>query len=206
MADKMMRIAGRGDDGTAKAIGTDNNGSIKVKLASSDVAVPVDIQYHDLATPIPVAPSLQPYLASGAIDPMFVLQTITATKETMANVPSGARGLIAGLIVSAVSGTFSDGQGIALRVRVGLPGKSGTVTITKIFDTDTGTKFTPLTAPGNNALFLHPDFSSSIGDATPGKILHVKGWLPKDSEVGFSAVVSGTDPSAEIELVVQWLF
>jgi hypothetical protein len=45
MADQMFRMAGRGDDGTAKALKTDNNGNLNVKLTGNNVpdgqAIPV---------------------------------------------------------------------------------------------------------------------------------------------------------------------
>lgn len=60
---KGIPLMGRGPDGKAKIINVDENGNVKVQLsgtiptviAGSDVAVPVDLQYHDLINPIPVS-------------------------------------------------------------------------------------------------------------------------------------------------------
>lgn len=55
MADNMMRVAGRGDDGTAKPIKTNDQGTIETSVTDSKIAIPVDIQNHILSDPIPVA-------------------------------------------------------------------------------------------------------------------------------------------------------
>ncbi|MCA1027798.1 hypothetical protein LCM23_17015 [Cytobacillus kochii] len=57
MANEMIRMAGRGDDGTAKALKTDNDGNLGVKLTGSTVAKDengnpvaqaVDLQFNSL--------------------------------------------------------------------------------------------------------------------------------------------------------------
>lgn len=54
--DKMMRIAGRKDDGTAGALNVNANGGIESNITGVDIAMPTDLQYHALAddNPIPV--------------------------------------------------------------------------------------------------------------------------------------------------------
>lgn len=60
---KGIPLMGRDPDGKAKIINVDENGNVKVQqsgnistvIAGSDVAVPVDLQYHDLTNPIPVS-------------------------------------------------------------------------------------------------------------------------------------------------------
>lgn len=54
MADNMMRIAGRTTNGVAKAVRTDDSGNLGTQINHSNIAVPVDIQFHELDNPIPV--------------------------------------------------------------------------------------------------------------------------------------------------------
>lgn len=48
MADKMLRIAGKDQDSLAKGIRVDGDGHLLNRIKGSDIAVPVDLQYHDL--------------------------------------------------------------------------------------------------------------------------------------------------------------
>jgi len=48
MADKMLRIAGKDQDSLARGIRVDGDGVLLNRVKGSDIAVPVDLQYHDL--------------------------------------------------------------------------------------------------------------------------------------------------------------
>ena len=48
MNNKMMRIAGKDSNDIARGISVDEDGKLKNSIAKSEIAVPVDLQYHDL--------------------------------------------------------------------------------------------------------------------------------------------------------------
>lgn len=50
----MMRIAAKDDVGNARAIRVDDAGNVRMNLATSEVAIPVDLQFQDLSSPLPV--------------------------------------------------------------------------------------------------------------------------------------------------------
>lgn len=54
--DKMLRVAGRKEDGTAGPVKLNGNGGVETNITGVDIALPVDLQYHALENdnPIPV--------------------------------------------------------------------------------------------------------------------------------------------------------
>lgn len=120
MADKMMRVAGRDEDGLAKAIKTDLDGNVKVKLAD-DIG---GYEYATDANRVKVVNMTEVKILEDARDlsnkktDVIYSRATYATAPTTANimVPNWARGFILTTIIRGATGTFGAGQGMNMHV------------------------------------------------------------------------------------------
>lgn len=120
MADKMMRIAGRDEDGFAKAIKTDLDGNLKVKLTDDSAGYEYSTDSHRVKVinmaEVKIVEDAREL--AGKKTAVIYSRATYAAAPTAANimVPNWARGFILTTIIRGVTGTFTTGQGMNMFV------------------------------------------------------------------------------------------
>lgn len=199
--DKMIRIAGRDTNGKARAISVDDVGNQNVKLAGSDVAIPVDLQYHDIANTSPI-PVRKGTIASATALPRSIRNATAAIQYV--SVPNGAIGAIVHLNIFAVTGTFGDSQGI--RINADLVGAGSVYSIARISTDRSST-------PKHHLIVFNPGINAgdlkSFGDETkPSGQAKGTGFPIQGLQLGVSVSIDGTFDTGQgfdCAVVIDWL-